>query len=359
MKTLWLRKEDKAGEWRAVLTPEGVSALVESGVHVVVEASSHRVFCDQDYQNAGAVLTDLHWSQAPADAIILGLKELADSDAPIAHTHIYFSHTFKGQSGAAAVLHRYASGGGNLFDLEFLQDDKGRRVAAFGYWAGFTGAALGMLGLAHYQRSEKPYPAAHRYSSQQELVDAVRTALAGQTVRVMVMGALGRCGSGATDLLLQLGQLVETSLWDIAEFNAVEKPIRAIIEHDVFINCVYLREPIRPMINQALLADNHRLRIISDVSCDPNNPNNPIAVYDATTSLEVPFRQATGSEHLPVQVQAIDHLPTLLPREASQEFAAALLPHLLEFLTTASLPLVWRNARYRFVEASLHYGLGS
>ena len=359
MKTLWLRKEDKAGEWRVVLTPEGVIALVESGVQVVVEASSHRVFSDQDYQNAGAVLTDLHWSQAPADAIILGLKELADSDSPIAHTHIYFSHTFKGQSGAAAVLQRYARGGGNLFDLEFLQDDKGHRVAAFGYWAGFTGAALGMLGLAHYQRSEKPYPAAQRYSSQQELVDAVRTALAGQTVRVMVMGALGRCGSGAADLLRQLGPLVETSLWDIAEFNAVDKPIRAIIEHDVFINCVYLREPIRPMINQALLADNHRLRIISDVSCDPNNPNNPIAVYDATTSLAVPFRQATGSEHLPVQVQAIDHLPTLLPREASQEFAAALLPHLLEFLTSASLPLVWRNARYRFVEASLRYGLGS
>ena len=76
MKTLWLRKEDKAGEWRVVLTPEGVSALVESGVQVVVEASSHRVFSDQDYQNAGAVLTYLHWSQAPADAIILGLKEL-------------------------------------------------------------------------------------------------------------------------------------------------------------------------------------------------------------------------------------------------------------------------------------------
>jgi hypothetical protein len=33
------------------------------------------------------------------------------------------------------------------------------------------------------------------------------------------------------------------------------------------------------------------------------------------------------------------------------------LPHLLEFLTMAELPPVWRNARSRFVEAKQRYGL--
>jgi saccharopine dehydrogenase (NAD+, L-lysine-forming) len=357
MKTLWLRREDKTGEWRVALTPDGVRQLVQNGVKVVVETSNQRVFSDAEYLAAGAQLSDLHWSQAPADAIVLGLKELADADDAISHTQIYFSHTFKGQSGADAVLQRYASGGGELFDLEFLQDDHGRRIAAFGYWAGFVGAALGMLGLAHYQQTDKAFPAAHRFDSQQQLVDTVVTALGKQSLRVMVMGALGRCGTGATDLLRELGPQIDISRWDIAEFNAVDKPIQAIIEHDVFVNCVYLREPIRPMIDEALLEKNQRLKIISDVSCDPNNPNNPIAVYHATTSLDVPFRRANGSDHRPVYVQAIDHLPTLLPREASQEFAAALLPHLLEFLTKAELPPVWRNARSRFVEAKRRYGL--
>jgi len=357
MKTLWLRREDKAGEWRVSLTPDGVRQLVQNGVKVVVETSGQRVFSDAEYLAAGAQLSDLHWSQAPADAIVLGLKELADADAAIAHTQIYFSHTFKGQSGADAVLQRYASGGGELFDLEFLQDDQGRRIAAFGYWAGFVGAALGMLGLAHYQQTDNAFPAAHRFDSQQQLVDTVINALGNQSLRVMVMGALGRCGTGATDLLRQLGPQVDISRWDITEFNAVDKPIQAIIEHDVFVNCVYLREPIRPMIDPALLEKNQRLKIISDVSCDPNNPNNPIAVYNATTSLDAPFRRANGSDNRPVYVQAIDHLPTLLPREASEEFAAALLPHLLEFLTSAELPSVWRNARSRFVEAKQRYGL--
>jgi len=358
MKTLWLRREDKAGEWRVALTPQGVSTLTQNGVKVVVEQSAHRVFSDQQYRESGAELTDSHWWQAPGDAVILGLKELAEADTAITHTQIYFSHTFKGQEGADAVLQRYADGGGELFDLEFLQDDHGRRIAAFGYWAGFVGAALGMLGLAHYQQSDTPFPAVQRYSDRQHLISAVKQALGDQPRRVMVMGALGRCGSGASDLLRQLGDHISISGWDIAEFNAVEKPIREIIEHDVFINCVYLREPIHPMINPALLAQNHRLKIISDVSCDPNNPANPIAVYDATTSLEVPFCRAAGSQNFPVYVQAIDHLPTLLPREASQEFAAALLPHLLEFLTNPDLPPVWRNAKASFARATRARTLG-
>ncbi len=351
MKTLWLRREDKAGEWRVALTPDGVITLIKSGVKVVVEQSVNRVFSDQQYLAAGAELTDKHWWQAPGDAVILGLKELAEADTPISHTQIYFSHTFKGQDGADAVLKRYADGGGELFDLEFLQDDNGRRIAAFGYWAGFVGAALGMLGLAHYLQSDEPFPAVQRYADRQQLINVVKQALGEHCRRVMVMGALGRCGTGASDLLRQLGDHISISGWDIAEFNAVEKPIREIIEHDIFINCVYLREPIHPMINPALLAQNQRLKIISDVSCDPNNPDNPIAVYDATTSLDAPFRRAAGSETWPVYVQAIDHLPTLLPRESSQEFAASLLPHLLEFLTSLDLPPVWRNAKARFAEA--------
>jgi saccharopine dehydrogenase (NAD+, L-lysine-forming) len=356
MTVLWLRREDKPGEWRVALTPAGVQTLTQSGVDVVVEKSSHRVFSDQEYQAAGASLTDSRWWQAPTDAIILGLKELADADTPIAHTQIYFSHTFKGQDGAGEVLRRYAEGGGKLFDLEFLQDDSGRRIAAFGYWAGFVGAALGMLGLAHYQQTDSPFPAIERFANREQLVSAVISALGKQPRRVMVMGALGRCGTGATDLLRQLGAHIDVSAWDLPEFNAVAKPIRDIIEHDVFINCVYLRERIRPMIDTELLTHNHRLKIISDVSCDPNNPDNPIAVYDATTSLDRPFRRARGSDAWPVYVQAVDHLPTLLPRESSEEFAAALLPHLREFLISPDMPMVWRNASSRFIEAKQRYG---
>lgn len=55
----------------------------------------------------------------PREAIVLGLKELDEGTFLISHRMIYFSHTFKGQHGAKNVLQRYATGGGEIHDLEF------------------------------------------------------------------------------------------------------------------------------------------------------------------------------------------------------------------------------------------------
>lgn len=360
---LWLRKEDKAGEHRVPLTPAGARELVEAGVQVVVENSDNRIFADAQYAEAGATLTSQHWTQASPHAVIIGLKELEDGTTPIAHRHIYFSHTFKGQSGAADVLARFAAGGGSILDLEFLADDQGRRIAAFGYWAGYAGAAVGLLGYLHYQSATRDntsdFPALQAFASRKALLDALRNAFGTQACNVMVMGALGRCGRGALDLLTELDVGMQITAWDKPEFDAASKPVTEIIGHDMFVNCVYLREKIAPMITPDLLRANTRLRIISDVSCDPNNPNNPIAVYDAITSLQSPFRRAWGSEEFPVYLQAIDHLPTLLPREASEEFAAALLPHLREFLLAEALPPVWQHAQEHYLHACRGYGIAN
>jgi saccharopine dehydrogenase (NAD+, L-lysine-forming) len=49
------------------------------------------------------------------------------------------------QAGWKEILMRFRAGGGELLDLEFLVNDKGQRVAAFGFMAGFTGAAVGLM----------------------------------------------------------------------------------------------------------------------------------------------------------------------------------------------------------------------
>jgi saccharopine dehydrogenase (NAD+, L-lysine-forming) len=83
--------------------------------------------------------------------IILGLKELDPEEFPLKHTHVQFAHCYKSQAGWEDVLGRFSRGGGTLLDLEFLVDDKGRRVAAFGFHAGFAvrrGSSLWLLFLA-------------------------------------------------------------------------------------------------------------------------------------------------------------------------------------------------------------------
>jgi hypothetical protein len=51
-----------------------------------------------------------------------------------------------------------------------------------------------------------------------------------------------------------------------------------------------------------------------------------------------------GTKNFPVHVQAIDHLPTLLPRESSEEYSASLFPYLKNFLLSDHLPATWQDA---------------
>lgn len=74
---------------------------------------------------------------------------------PLPHTHISFAHCYKQQSGWTDVLRRFRLGQGTLYDLEFLQEANGRRVAAFGFYAGFAGAAAGCIAYAEQQLSKE------------------------------------------------------------------------------------------------------------------------------------------------------------------------------------------------------------
>ena len=145
------------------------------------------------------------WPNAPTSIPIIGLKELPVSDEPLPHTHIQFAHCYKKQAGWSSVLARFYKGGGSLYDLEFLTDASGRRVAAFGYHAGFAGAAAGALAYAS-QKAGKELGHLEPYANEDAMVKAVKESLGGgKGVRALVIGALGRCGRGAVDLLRKVG----------------------------------------------------------------------------------------------------------------------------------------------------------
>ena len=103
-------------------------------------------------------------------------------------------------------MSRFSRGGGTLYDLEFLEDDNKRRVAAFGFHAGFAGAAAGALALAS-QRQGKKLDQLKPYPNEDAMVSAVKDSLGGdgKGVKALVIGALGRCGRGAVDLFRKIG----------------------------------------------------------------------------------------------------------------------------------------------------------
>ena len=107
------------------------------------------------------------------------------------------------QAGAEDVLRRFLHGGGILYDLEYLTRDDGRRGAAFGYWAGFAGAGIGVLDwIAKNPGGPGTLEPVESLPSKDDLIARVSAALEQTASRptVMVMGARGRSGTGAADL---------------------------------------------------------------------------------------------------------------------------------------------------------------
>lgn len=138
---IWLRAETKPLEQRTPLTPAGAGSLLGAGFSVTVEDCPQRIFPIDEYRALSCDIAQPGtWTGAAHGAFILGLKELPDGTFPLSHRHIYFAHVYKDQAGADENLGRFIRGGGSLYDLEFLTHENGRRVAAFGYWAGFCGA---------------------------------------------------------------------------------------------------------------------------------------------------------------------------------------------------------------------------
>jgi len=231
-----------------------------------------------------------HWSQG-----------ITRSRSSLANTHIQFAHCYKHQGGWVDVLSRFKQGGGKLYDLEFLEDANGRRVAAFGWHAGFAGAALGLLALSEQVKDPKNGKLGRqtKYPNETELIDhakkeldVIKKSRADGKVKALVVGALGRCGRGAISFFERAGVASEDIVrWDIQETSTKSGPYQEMLDVDIFVNCIYLNEKIPPFLSREFIekaGSERRLGVVVDVSCDTTNPNNPLPIYDINTTFEEP-----------------------------------------------------------------------
>lgn len=340
---LWVRAEQRDNETRVGITPKGAAALIEQGFKVTVEASDTRVIPTDAYAQVGCTIApQFSWPQAPSDAIIFGLKELPADGSPLPHRHIMFGHAYKGQSSGRILLERFKAGGGTLYDLEYLTNDAGRRVAAFGYWAGFAGAAVAVTCWAAQMRGETAAPITPSKNA-----DALTTKLQEELATLdtdqldaLVIGALGRVGTGAADLCKRLD--IPVTGWDMAE-TASGGPFPEILDHTLFFNCI-LAGPNTPVFvpATAIIAP-RKLRVIGDIACDPDSAFNPVPIYHEATTWEKPALRVHDAP--PLEVTAIDNLPSMLPLESSEDYASQLLPTLQALSQNST---VWQRAEAIF-----------
>ncbi|MFF1558222.1 saccharopine dehydrogenase [Streptomyces sp. NPDC058279] len=347
---LWMRTETRPTERRAPLTPHDAEHLVRKGVRITVEESAHRVFPLTDYADAGCATAPAGaWATAaPGSAFVLGLKELPPTPERLRHRHVYFGHAYKGQTQARALLRRFAAGGGTLFDLEYLADEHGRRLAAFGYWAGYAGAALAVLHARG--RLAAPLVPLAREELDARLRDSY-TAPTGdrepRELRALVIGGHGRSARGAADALATAR--VRVTRWDRGDTVRLDRS--ALLGHDILVNAVLTTRPVPPFLTPADLDPDRerRLTVIADITCDTGSPLHLLPVYDRLTDWAVPVRRLRAGPR-PLDVIAIDNLPSLVPAEAARSFSADLLPKLLALGTGTPDP-DWSRCRAAFTRA--------
>ena len=132
-----IRREDKSRwERRVPVTPEDAQKLKEEhGIEVWVQPSPIRVFSEEEFTQAGAIVQE-NLSPCP---IVFAVKEMPLDFFEAGKTYVFFAHVIKGQPYNMPMLKKMLDLECNLIDYEKVTDEKGRRLIFFGRHAGIAG----------------------------------------------------------------------------------------------------------------------------------------------------------------------------------------------------------------------------
>lgn len=382
-----IRREDKnRWERRAPLTPQQVAELLaRQGMRFRVQPSDLRVFADNEYEAAGAELSE---DLGPC-RIVLGVKEIPLEKLQAGKTYLYFSHTIKGQASNMPALGRMLELGSTLLDYERIVDSYGRRLIFFGRHAGHAGMIDALWALGRRLRWEgvaSPFEhvrRAHEYADLDRATDHISAV--GQQLRdtglpdtlrpvVVAFTGSGHVTHGAGEVLERLpfltvppGELAALAAdadrprnvvysvrlerrdryrrtsggeFEPAELNEhperYESALPELLPHiTVLVNGVYW-EPRQPR----LVTFDHlrslwnaerqpKLRVLADITCDVGGSIEAnVEATDPGNPVYV-WEPASGRHSMGVAgvgpvVLAVDNLPCELPREASERFGDSL-----------------------------------
>ncbi len=176
--TVGIRREDiDDAERRAPFTPVHVKKLINKyGLKVIVEKSNNRIFGDDMFSRAGAVIAD----ELNECNVIFGVKEIPIHRLISQKAYCFFSHTIKGQFHNMPMLKRMLDLRNTLIDYEKVTDRSGKRLIYFSRYAGFAGMinTLWALGLRlKWENFETPFSdiiQTFRYNSLDEAKEKIQ-----------------------------------------------------------------------------------------------------------------------------------------------------------------------------------------
>lgn len=324
---IFLRNEENIDEYRCPLIPSDVKTLIENGFIIYVERSENRVYSDEEYEKAGSKLTNLSWfHDIFRHALIIGLKCFSDLEFDYlnGHTHVFFAHSFQSQRGSERILDAFHRSKSILYDYEYMLDPLTQsRVIAFGKYAGIVGGGLALL-----QRFGK-ISNLKTWSNKEAFYEDVEKVLPDITsLKICVIGPNGRCGRGVCEVL---------DHFDIEYVKKDSKSDKSDLKtFDIVFNCILLAEDFKEIWIDSIDDIDHPF-LLFDLSCDVMSLNHPFPFYKEITSWEKPVLRKSDY----VDVIAIYNLPSLLPKESSDDFSKILLNLILHENVSQT---IWKGA---------------
>lgn len=391
MKIAILREGKNPPDRRAPFCPAQLKSLKEQygpSFTFVVQSSLHRCYTDAEYTQAGIEVRE---DVSDAD-ILFGVKEVPVSSLIADKSYFFFSHTIKKQAYNRNLLRTILERNIRLMDYEVLKDDEGKRVVAFGRWAGIVGA----------------YNAFWTYGQKTALYDIKRASdcldlaelkqqlknIQLPPIKIVVTGS-GRVGMGIREILealdipqvdtheflhLYFEEPVYTVLtsqdynrrkadggYDREEFYAFpekyESHFLKFAEAGEMLIAGAYWDPDAPRLFRLedLKSPDFSLSVIADVTCDVGGsiPTtlrastilDPVYDVDRETGDEIP---AFGSQ-TSISVMAIDNLPCELPRESSRAFGEQLAQWVIPALLEEHAPILERATVAREGDLTLEF----
>jgi alanine dehydrogenase len=364
MKIGIIREGKNPPDSRVPLIPIQCAKLIqEKQIDLVVAPAPNRCFTNEEYQTSNVPLQE----NLEDRDLLLGVKEVPIETLIPNKTYCFFSHTIKEQAYNRKLLLAILEKNIRLVDYEVLTNEKGKRLIAFGRFAGMVGAHNGIL--TYGQRTGAydlirmkdchDYEEAKRHYRKLQL----------PPIKIVLTGT-GRVGSGAAEVLLDMGiQQVEpedflNNLYNQPVFTQLEckhyaeridgtafdkkdfyhhpewfksafAPYAAV--SDVMINGIYWDNNAPAFFTKAeMRAADFKIKVIADVTCDiapvssipstlrPSTIADPFFGYDPVAEGETQAFQ----EHV-IDMMTIDNLPNELPRDASTAFGEQFIKHIL------------------------------
>ncbi len=339
---------------RVVLSPAACQKVLSNheNAEISVETSPIRTFKDSEYEKAGIKV-----SRRMSDCdVLLGVKEVPIKNLIPNKKYFFFSHTIKKQPYNRKLLQAILKKNIELYDHEVITDPKGRRLVAFGRYAGIVGAYNGIRTYGMKYNLFK-LPKAQTLTDQQALIKELKKTKL-PNIKILLTGK-GRVGNGAKEMLDGMG-LKQVNVNEYLEQD-FKKPVYCQIDvssyntridgtrgnmQDFFENPQKYRSTFFRFAKVTdLYVAGHfygdgapylftredakhpdfKIGVVADISCDIDGPvastirastiAKPIYGYNPKTEKEANYKNKSS-----IAVMAVDNLPAELPRDASEGF---------------------------------------